>query len=127
MAVVFGIEVSFDNTSHKFTSRNFIQELRNIYLNCFNETECGKRREMTIRGKIKVRNKRERMEGCKCKTEMKKDLKVLMNEDKKEIIFQEQKFLVTSPHIPHNQFYRINICRGVHIMSCNIKLYANFC
>jgi len=49
MALVFGIKLSFDNTSHKFTSRNYIQGLRNIYLNCFNETECGKRREITIR------------------------------------------------------------------------------
>ena len=74
-----------------------MQGLRNIYRNFFNETECGKRREMTIRKqkKGKVRNTREEMEGCKCKIEMKKDLHVLMNEGKEEIIFQEKKFLVT--------------------------------
>jgi hypothetical protein len=32
MALVFGIEVSFDNTSHKFTFLNFIQGSRNIYM-----------------------------------------------------------------------------------------------
>jgi len=31
------------------------------------------------------------MEGCKCKIEMNKDVQVLMNGDKKEIIFQSNK------------------------------------
>ena len=94
MALLFSIEVSMDNASHKFTSRKFVHGLRNIYLNCFKATEGEERKEMTIRGK-RVRNKRERMEGCKCKTEMNKDVQVPKSEDKKEIIFQEKQFLFT--------------------------------
>jgi hypothetical protein len=49
---------------------------------------------MTIT-KQKKGNTRKRMEGCKCKIEMNKDVQVLMNEGKKEIIFQGTQFLIT--------------------------------
>jgi hypothetical protein len=41
-----------------------------------------------------VRNTLKRMEGCKRKIETNKDAQVLMNEDKKEIVFQERQFLI---------------------------------
>ena len=37
---------------------------------------------------------RERIEGCKGKIEMNKNVQVLINEGKEEIIFQEKQFLV---------------------------------
>jgi uncharacterized membrane protein len=48
----------------------------------------GEKWQLRKQKKGKVRNTRERMDGCKCKIEMNKDVQVLINEDKKEIIFQ---------------------------------------
>jgi len=48
------------------------------------------------------------MEGCKCKIETKKDVHVLMNEGKEEIIFQEKKLYfkrknyISREKIPHH-------------------------
>ena len=97
MGLVFGIKVTFENTSHKLTSPTFIEVLYNIYMTISTRQNAERAEKLQLgkqkKGKLSYR--RERMERCKCKTGMNKDVQVLMNEDKKEIIFQEKQFLIT--------------------------------